>query len=193
MEQNWNDPEMQQLYSESARHLADAYDIDSTYLKTGVAAEWTKEMNATREMGTAFSKAFKFAFGAIQENDFSKMESFADVNLPSIYSAFTANAAAASRSTPFSSVMSQILSKQNDLSIAGRNKSVNELLNATGENQLIDRALGKYYEHRNRMIAQHMTTGAVFSDADINELRALGVQYNAEFAYAQKRLPADSA
>lgn len=153
-------PEMTQ----AAIDLADAYDVDTTFIKTGQVAQWTKMMNLARRGGTSFNHAFKDSFGALSSGQYDQMNAWADVNFASLYNPLTASRMGAARSMPYSSALQQILLQQNQLQFSDLgNRSVKDLLNSD-ESSL--RALGEYYEYRNRLFGEQLLTGAAISTPD---------------------------
>ncbi len=167
---NWNDPEMVRQYGQAAADLAQLYDVDSTYMKTGVAGKWTSYAHKARKLGRPFSHVFNNLVGSIQNNDFERLGNFAEINFPSRFHGLTASALSSVAQTPLSNrVIEQMIEAQNDLPVFN-GMSANQL--AALEDPL-SQAQAAYYKKNNEIFAKLLTQGGVVGLEDKETLTAL--------------------
>lgn len=80
-----SDPEVMQKYGRTIATLKQMYDVDSTYLKTGILAKFDKDTRAALHLGKPFSSIYKNLYSAIENNDITKFRKFSETNFPSIF------------------------------------------------------------------------------------------------------------
>ena len=80
-----SDPEVMQKYGRTIAALKQMYDVDSTYLKTGILAKFDKDTHAALHLGKPFSSIYKNLYSAIENNDITKFRKFSETNFPSIF------------------------------------------------------------------------------------------------------------
>lgn len=80
-----SDPEVMQKYGRTIAALKQMYDVDSTYLKTGILAKFDKDTRAALHLGKPFSSIYKNLYSAIENNDITKFRKFSETNFPSIF------------------------------------------------------------------------------------------------------------
>lgn len=80
-----SDPGVMQKYGRTIATLKQMYDVDSTYLKTGILAKFDKDTRAALHLGKPFSSIYKNLYSAIENNDITKFRKFSETNFPSIF------------------------------------------------------------------------------------------------------------
>lgn len=80
-----SDPEVMQKYGRTIATLKQMYDVDSTYLKTGILAKFDKDTRAALHLGKPFSSIYKNLYSAIENSDITKFRKFSETNFPSIF------------------------------------------------------------------------------------------------------------
>ena len=80
-----SNPEVMQKYGRTIATLKQMYDVDSTYLKTGILAKFDKDTRAALHLGKPFSSIYKNLYSAIENNDITKFRKFSETNFPSIF------------------------------------------------------------------------------------------------------------
>lgn len=80
-----SNPEVMQKYGRTIATLKQMYDVDSTYLKTGILAEFDKDTRAALHLGKPFSSIYKNLYSAIENSDITKFRKFSETNFPSIF------------------------------------------------------------------------------------------------------------
>lgn len=161
---DWNDDIWLKTTGSGAVQLRKMYDIDSTFAKTGILANWTKQANNAKHMGVPFRKVFKGLGSALTTGDFSKMKKFSDVNFPSIFNSATALSFSSLNRNPMSSdSLNSLINAQRDL--AGITQYLTE---AAPQN--VEQAMAKYLDKNIQVMAEMMTRGSVMSSADYDEL-----------------------
>ena len=163
------DPETyRELIARGNRDLAEAYDVDTTFVKTGVIAEQTKAMMESGHFGSSFQKVFKNIYDAVGSGDFSSVKGFDTVALPSMYSSSIATLASFAQHAPMSGHMGALLSVVNNAPLQSVGKSVNELLQydgKEGQQTVLDKAyaaIGRYHQARNLALSRFALTGEGF-------------------------------
>lgn len=80
-----SNPEVMQKYGRTIATLKQMYDVDSTYLKTGILAKFDKDTRAALHLGKPFSSIYKNLYSAIENSDITKFRKFSETNFPSIF------------------------------------------------------------------------------------------------------------
>ena len=113
---DWTDREMVKQYGKAGSDLAVLYDIDSTFMKTGVLSDWTRAALNTKYLGKPFSHVYKHLMGAVQTGDYSQMGDFSKINFPSRYHGLTVSMLDSLSKNPMSnSAIEQLIAAQTDL------------------------------------------------------------------------------
>ena len=161
---NWDDEIWLKTTGASATQLRAMYDIDSTFAKTGILADWTKEANNARYMGKPFVKVFKDLESALQTGDFSKMQRFSDINYPSIYSNATAIAMSSLNRNPIAnSSVESLIKAQREL------EGINEHL-IGGTPSTSDQARAQFLDLSIQSFAEMLTRGSALSNDTYEDL-----------------------
>ena len=175
---DWNDPNWVKNVGRAGYDLKAMYDIDSTYMKTGIASQWTTHAQNAKDMGRPFAAIFKDLIGAVNENDYSKMVDFTKVNYPSIYSGLTVSALDSLRTNPLSNqAINRMIEAQEAL------KGIDSLSKSS---RPADKAYAKYLQKNNSIFANYLTRGAVPGQTDVDESDVLLAAWGHEIAEGLK-------
>lgn len=169
---NWLDPEWAKFARQAGVDLRAMYDIDTTFAKTGVLANWSHVANQARNMGTPYVRMFKDLQGAVEEGDFSRVKDFSQVNFPSRFSNLTVSALAAGIDTPYSNnVIESFIQAQEQL------QGIKQLESSGNP---IDLAHAQYLRKNNEVMAQIASHRAQFvSRKDEGEMIGLLANWEA--------------
>lgn len=164
---NWEDPDFLKNYGAAAYDLQAMYDIDSTFAKTGVRAEWTSAAQRARGLGIPFVRLFKGLQGVVEnpsEESYSKMGDFSKVNFPSIYNALTVSMLSTLASHPVQSgAIDEMIRAQSALQ--GIDKDI-------APEDVIGQKRKDFLEINNNAMAQLLTRGAIPSEQTVSELES---------------------
>ena len=178
---DWNDPTWVKNVGRAGYDLKEMYDIDSTFMKTGLAAKWTASAQQARNMGKPFSSMFKDLIGAVTENDYSKMADFSQVNYPSIYNGLTVSALEAIRNNPLSiQAINRMIAAQ---------ESLQGLETLRQSARPADKAKAAYLAKNNAIFSSYLTRGAVPGVADTEESDELLASWEVEVNKALRETP----
>lgn len=159
---DWTDPGWVKLAGKGGIDLKAMYDIDSTFMKTGVASNWTAFAQNAKDLGKPFASVFKDLMGAVNENDYSMMADFSKVNFPSIYNGLTVSALEAIRNNPLSvQAVEKMIAAQETLQGIGD-------LEKSGRQA--DAAKAAYLRKNNELFTGLLTRGAIPSTKDLESL-----------------------
>ncbi len=159
---DWTDPGWVKLAGKGGIDLKAMYDIDSTFMKTGVASNWTAFAQNAKDLGKPFASVFKDLMGAVNENDYSMMADFSKVNFPSIYNGLTVSALEAIRNNPLSvQAVEKMIAAQEALQGIGD-------LEKSGRQA--DAAKAAYLRKNNELFTGLLTRGAIPSTKDLESL-----------------------
>lgn len=174
---NWDDPVWVSQVAKGGIDLKAMYDIDSTFQKSGILADWTAYANRARQMGRPFSSVFKDMQGAVNEGDYSRLGNFSKINFPSAYSALTVSMLNALKNNPISDeALDTMIRVQSDL------QGIPGLL-ASGDP--INVAKAKFLNKNNDLFAQLLTgRGQALATSSVEDLGLLLGQWNAEIEKA---------
>lgn len=168
---NWDDPNwVAQIGRAASVDASRAYDIDSTFLKTGVAAPFTDAMWNAMKMGRPFTSIYKNLNGAIAANDFSKMPKLSTVNFPSIFSSTSALMMASMAEMPLSNESIERMLQQQMIQEGFSADDIDE--NVPHEKDTARKAMARYINASNKIKAAALTRGAIASDEQYGDLRA---------------------
>ena len=164
---DWHSKSWVDTIGKSAFALKAIYDIDSTFAKTGIFAEWDKTAKDARKlMGKPFSHIYKNLAGAIENNDFSLLGDLSQVNFPSIYSGLTVGNLSAMQATPLSDAMVESLIHNQD--------ALQGISNMLGSNNPALVARGQYLQFNNQLMSKLLTGRAsAVSNQDMDTLQSL--------------------
>lgn len=167
---NWNDPNwVAQIGRAASVDASRAYDIDSTFLKTGVAAPFTDAMWNAMKMGRPFTSIYKNLNSAIAANDFSKMPKLSTVNFPSIFSSTSALMMASMAEMPLSNESVEKMLQQQMIQEGFSADNIDE--NVPHEKDTARNAMARYINASNKIKAAALTRGAIASDEQYGDLR----------------------
>lgn len=164
---DWNDPDFIKRYGAAAYDLKAMYDIDSTFAKSGVKAEWTAAATRARSLGKPFVSLFKGLQGIAEDpsaESYAKMGNFAEVNFPSIYNGLTVSMLSTLAKHPVSSgaVDEMIRAQEAIQGISGKvNRKDKVALNRKN-----------FLQINNKAMAGLLTRGAIPSDTTVAELES---------------------
>ena len=168
---NWDDPNwVAQIGRAASVDASRAYDIDSTFLKTGVAAPFTDAMWNAMKMGRPFTSIYKNLNSAIAANDFSKMPKLSTVNFPSIFSSTSALMMASMAEMPLSNESIERMLQQQMIQEGFSADDIDE--NVPHEKDTARKAMARYINASNKIKAAALTRGAIASDEQYGDLRA---------------------
>ena len=175
---NWNDKTWVKNTGVGGIDLRQLYDIDSTFMKTGVLGDWTKAASNARWMGKPFSSVFKNLVGIADSGDFEKIGDFSKVNFPSIYDAQTVSMLNSLKEHPISSdAVRTMINAQEIL------QNIPELL---ASDDPIRKAQGEFLQLNNSLMSSFFGRAQVLSSADENELAASLVHWKSSINAARK-------
>lgn len=167
---NWDDPNwVAQIGRAASVDASRAYDIDSTFLKTGVAAPFTDAMWNAMKMGRPFTSIYKNLNSAIAANDFSKMPKLSTVNFPSIFSSTSALMMASMAEMPLSNESIEKMLQQQMIQEGFSADNIDE--NVPHEKDTARNAMARYINASNKIKAAALTRGAIASDEQYGDLR----------------------
>lgn len=167
---NWDDPNwVAQIGRAASVDASRAYDIDSTFLKTGVAAPFTDAMWNAMKMGRPFTSIYKNLNSAIAANDFSKMPKLSTVNFPSIFSSTSALMMASMAEMPLSNESIERMLQQQMIQEGFSADDIDE--NVPHEKDTARKAMARYINASNKIKAAALTRGAIASDEQYSDLR----------------------
>lgn len=171
---DWTDDDTIKEYGPAMAQTRMMYDIDSTFQKTGIEAEWLEEAKNASFLGrpiiSAYDDVFKVLGGNIPK---SKLPNLAKYNFASIFSAPSAlMLAAASKNGLSNETMNALLNMERDIN--GINLAALNTDTAEG-------AYKTYLDASLQAKIRQMGTGAIVDDGTFGEL-------NAMLALAQQRL-----
>lgn len=167
---NWDDPNwVAQIGRAASVDASRAYDIDSTFLKTGVAAPFTDAMWNAMKMGRPFTSIYKNLNSAIAANDFSKMPKLSTVNFPSIFSSTSALMMASMAEMPLSNESIEKMLQQQIIQEGFSTDDIDE--NVPHEKDTARKAMARYINASNKIKAAALTRGAIASDEQYGDLR----------------------
>lgn len=167
---NWDDPNwVAQIGRAASVDASRAYDIDSTFLKTGVAAPFTDAMWNAMKMGRPFTSIYKNLNSAIAANDFSKMPELSKVNFPSIFSSTSALMMASMAEMPLSNESIEKMLQQQMIQEGFSADNIDE--NVPYEKDTARKAMARYINASNKIKAAALTRGAIASDEQYGDLR----------------------
>ena len=168
---NWDDPNwVAQIGRAASVDASRAYDIDSTFLKTGVAAPFTDAMWNAMKMGRPFTSIYKNLNSAIAANDFSKMPKLSTVNFPSIFSSTSALMMASMAEMPLSNESIERMLQQQMIQEGFSADDIDE--NVPHEKDTARKTMARYINASNKIKAAALTRGAIASDEQYGDLRA---------------------
>lgn len=168
---NWDDPNwVAQIGRAASVDASRAYDIDSTFLKTGVAAPFTDAMWNAMKMGRPFTSIYKNLNSAIAANDFSKMPKLSTVNFPSIFSSTSALMMASMAEMPLSNESIERMLQQQMIQEGFSADDIDK--NVPHEKDTARKAMARYINASNKIKAAALTRGAIASDEQYGDLRA---------------------
>lgn len=167
---DWDDPNwVAQIGRAAAVDASRAYDIDSTFLKTGVAAPFTDAMWNALKMGRPFTSIYKNLNSAIAANDFSKMPKLSTVNFPSVFSSTSALMMASMAEMPLSNESIEKMLQQQMIQEGFSADDIDE--NVPREKDTARKAMARYINASNKIKAAALTRGAIASDEQYGDLR----------------------
>lgn len=167
---NWDDPNwVAQIGRAASVDASRAYDIDSTFLKTGIAAPFTDAMWNAMKMGRPFTSIYKNLNSAIAANDFSKMPKLSTVNFPSIFSSTSALMMASMAEMPLSNESIEKMLQQQIIQEGFSADDINE--NVPHKKDTAQKAMARYINASNKIKAAALTRGAIASDEQYGDLR----------------------
>lgn len=167
---NWDDPNwVAQIGRAASVDASRAYDIDSTFLKTGVAAPFTDAMWNAMKMGRPFTSIYKNLNSAIAANDFSKMPKLSTVNFPSIFSSTSALMMASMAEMPLSNESIEKMLQQQMIQEGFSADDIDE--NVPHKKDTARKAMARYINASNKIKAAALTRGAIASDEQYGNLR----------------------
>lgn len=153
---DWSDPEWVKQAGKAGYDLKKMYDIDSTFMKTGISSTWTAYAKYAKDMGKPFSSMFRDLLGAVNEGDYSKMADFSKVNFPSAYHGLTVSALDSIARNPLSiQAVNKMIAAQSDM------QGIPML---EGSTRPADRAKAEFLKHNNLLFSQYLTKGMIPSD-----------------------------
>lgn len=163
---DWSNPEHVAKYAQSAKDLELMYDIDSTFQKSGIIADWTAAAKEARHLGRPFATMFKGLQG-IADNptpeSFEKLGDFSKVNFASKYNGLTASMLTALADNPLSSgAVEMMIEAQSDLQGI-------PALKASGVGYKQKQA--EFLELNNRVMAEEISRGAIPSTETIEKMK----------------------
>lgn len=170
---NWDDEEWVRAVGSGAADLRAIYDIDSTFAKTGVLAEWSSAANEASMMGRPFTNLLKDFAGAIKTGNFDQLKSVADYNFPSAYSSTTALALSSLQRMPMSNESIEKYINEQRL-IKGTLPDL-----ATAEEGSAEYFRAKYYDSLFGVFGEILRTGSITSDESLEELSELCTSWDA--------------
>lgn len=169
---NWSDPNWVRLAGRAGYDLKAMYDIDSTFMKSGMSATWSAYANNAKNMGKPFASIFRDLIGAVNEGDYSKMADFSKVNFPSVYSGLTVSALDSIAHNPLSiQAINKMIAAQSDM------QNIPQLEKS---NRPADRAKAEFLRHNNMLFSQYLSKGAFPSSEDSAMWDELLSTWNAE-------------
>jgi TP901 family phage tail tape measure protein len=167
---NWDDPNwVAQIGRAASVDASRAYDIDSTFLKTGVAAPFTDAMWNAMKMGRPFTSIYKNLNSAITANDFSKMPKLSTANFPSIFSSTSALMMASMAEMPLSNENIEKMLQQQMIQEGFSSEDIDE--NVPHEKDTARKAMARYINASNKIKTAALTRGAIASDEQYSDLR----------------------
>lgn len=167
---NWDDPNwVAQIGRAASVDASRAYDIDSTFLKTGIAAPFTDAMWNAMKMGRPFTSIYKNLNSAIAANDFSKMPKLSTVNFPSIFSSTSALMMASMAEMPLSNESIEKMLQQQMIQEGFSADDIDE--NVPHKKDTARKAMARYINASNKIKAAALTRGAIASDEQYGDLR----------------------
>lgn len=167
---NWDDPNwVAQIGRAASVDASRAYDIDSTFLKTGIAAPFTDAMWNAMKMGRPFTSIYKNLNSAIAANDFSKMPKLSTVNFPSIFSSTSALMMASMAEMPLSNESIEKMLQQQMIQEGFSADDIDE--NVPHKKDTARKAMARYINTSNKIKAAALTRGAIASDEQYGDLR----------------------
>lgn len=167
---NWDDPNwVAQIGRAASVDASRAYDIDSTFLKTGVAAPFTDAMWNAMKMGRPFTSIYKNLNSAIAANNFSKMPKLSTVNFPSIFSSTSALMMASMAEMPLSNESIEKMLQQQMIQEGFSADDIDE--NVPHKKDTARKAMARYINASNKIKAAALTRGAIASDEQYGDLR----------------------
>lgn len=167
---NWDDPNwVAQIGRAASVDASRAYDIDSTFLKTGVAAPFTDAMWNAMKMGRPFTSIYKNLNSAITANDFSKMPKLSTANFPSIFSSTSALMMASMAEMPLSNENIEKMLQQQMIQEGFSSENIDE--NVPHEKDTARKAMARYINASNKIKTAALTRGAIASDEQYSDLR----------------------
>ena len=167
---NWDDPNwVAQIGRAASVDASRAYDIDSTFLKTGVAAPFTDAMWNAMKMGRPFTSIYKNLNSAITANDFSKMPKLSTANFPSIFSSTSALMMASMAEMPLSNENIEKMLQQQIIQEGFSSEDIDE--NVPHEKDTARKAMARYINASNKIKTAALTRGAIASDEQYGDLR----------------------
>lgn len=178
-----SDEGFRKLYAKGALDLADQYDIDTTWIKTGIPSKWTNAAKNLQYLGSSFNTVFKDMISANESGDISKLGDFSKVNMPSIYSAQIVSMLSELQKNPLSSdAARKILAyqdKKQGLLTADQMRN--------GDGTAYERARTAFFRARNERITNWLTgRGFVPTGESDDELSSLWATYNSVAEVAAK-------
>lgn len=164
---DWSNPEHAARYAQGAKDLELMYDIDSTFQKSGIIADWTAAAKEARHLGRPFATMFKGLQG-IADNptpeNFEKLGDFSKVNFASKYNGLTASMITALAANPLSSgAVNMMIEAQSDLQGI-------PALKASGVGYKQKQA--EFLELNNHAMAEALTRGAIPSTETIEKMKS---------------------
>lgn len=162
---DWANADWVKHYGLGAVDLRAMYDIDSTFAKTGVLANWTRLAKNASSLGKPFVALFKGLQGIADdpsEDSFKRLGDFAKVNFPSTYSGLTVSMLSSIRKNPMNDdAIRFLINAQEQL------HSIPDLL---ASESLVDQAKGRFLRLNDNAMADVLMRGSLVSAQTEGEL-----------------------